>query len=90
MTGERSGGYSCATTSALILAPSLSTDDGADALRELWARPYVEEHLHGEHDRLAEFDLDRLRSEIDGGAAGRDDQGEEGEEGGAAPTDAGN
>ena len=64
-----------------------------DMVRLIWehnVRPNVEEHLHGEHDRLAEFDLDRLQSEIDGGAAGRDDQGEEGEEGGAAPNDAGN
>ena len=61
-----------------------------DMVRLIWehnVRPYVEEHLYGEHDRLAEFDLDRLRSEIDGGVAGRDDQGEEG---GAAPNDAGN
>ena len=60
-----------------------------DMVRLIWehnVRPYVEERLYGEHDRLAEFDLDRLRSEIDGGAAGRDDQGEEG---GAAPNDAG-
>ena len=61
-----------------------------DMVRLIWehnVRPYVEEHLYGEHDRLAEFDLDRLRSEIDGGVVGRDDQGGEG---GAAPNDAGN
>ena len=29
--------------------------------------PYVEEQLYGEHDRLDDFDLDRLRREIDGG-----------------------
>ena len=28
--------------------------------------PYIEEQLYGEHDRLDEFDLDRLRREIDG------------------------
>lgn len=27
--------------------------------------PYVEEQLYGEHDRLGDFDLDRLRREID-------------------------
>ena len=61
-----------------------------DMVRLIWehnVRPYVEEHLYGEHDRLAEFDLDRLRSEIDGGVAGRDDQGEDGN---GAPNDAGN
>ena len=61
-----------------------------DMVRLIWehnVRPYVEEHLYGEHDRRAEFDLDRLRSEIDGGAAGRDDQGEDGN---GAPSDAGN
>ena len=34
--------------------------------------PYVEEHLYGEHDRLAEFGLDRLRREIDAGGAASD------------------
>lgn len=29
--------------------------------------PYVEEQLYGEHDRLGDFYLDRLRREIDGG-----------------------
>ena len=28
--------------------------------------PYVEEQLYGEHDRLGDFNLDRLRREIDG------------------------
>ena len=61
-----------------------------DMVRLIWehnVRPYVEEHLYGAHDRLAEFDLDRIRSEIDGGVAGRDDQGEDGN---GAPNDAGN
>ena len=33
-------------------------------LRLIWkhnVRPYIEEHLYGEHDRLGEFDLDTLR-----------------------------
>ena len=43
----------------------------ADAVARIWEHdvlPYVEEQLPGEHDRLDEFDLDRLRRE----AAGRD------------------
>ena len=62
----------------------------ADKVRLIWehnVRPYIEEHLHGEHDRLAEFDLDRLRGEIDGNGA---DPGDSGEDDGGAPNDAGN
>ena len=68
----------------------MKADLDDDKVRLIWehnVRPYVEEHLYGEYDRLAEFDLDRLRSEIDGGVAGRDDQGEDGN---GAPNDAGN
>ena len=43
-----------------------------DAVRRIWKHkllPYLEERLAGEHDRLRDFDLDRLRaSEPDGGA----------------------
>ena len=59
-------------------------------VRLIWdhnVRPYIEEHLHGEHDRLAEFGLDRLRGEIDGNGA---DPGDSGEDDGGAPNDAGN
>ena len=31
--------------------------------------PYIEEQLYGQHDRLAEFALDRLRRELSGGGA---------------------
>ena len=44
-------------------------------VRLIWEHnvlPYVEEHLYGEHDRLAEFGLDRLRREIDAGGAASD------------------
>ena len=47
----------------------MKRDLDVDKVRLIWehnVRPYVEEHLYGEHDRLAEFDLDRLRGEIDG------------------------
>ena len=67
----------------------MKSDLDDNKVRLIWehnVRPYVEEHLYGAHDRLAEFDLDRLRSEIDGGVAGRDDQGEDGN---GAPNDAG-
>ena len=58
-------------------------------VRMIWehnVRPYVEEHLHGEHERIAEFDLDWLLGEDgsgpDSGEAGHDDSG--------ARNDAGN
>ena len=61
-----------------------------DTVRLIWehnVRPYVEEHLYGEQERIAEFDLDRLRGEMDGSGpdsreAGKDDSG--------ARNDAGN
>ena len=37
-----------------------------EMLRLIWehnVRPYIEEHLYGEYDRLGEFDLDTLRGE---------------------------
>ncbi|MYF89966.1 MAG: hypothetical protein F4186_11890 [Boseongicola sp. SB0676_bin_33] len=50
------------------------------AVERIWKHnvlPYVEEHLFGEHDRLAEFALDKLRRADDAG-----DQ-EQNEDGGA-------
>ena len=41
-------------------------DEKIDLIWEHNVLPYVEEHLYGEHDRLGDFDLDRLRQEIDG------------------------
>ena len=61
-----------------------------DKVGMIWehnVRPYVEEHLYGEHERIAEFDLDRLRGEIDDSGP---DPGEAGEDDGSAPNDAGN
>ena len=47
-----------------------------DAVRRIWKHnvlPYLEERLAGEHERLRDFDLDRLRaSEPDGGAGAND------------------
>ena len=48
------------------IGPSYFMKDGLneEMLRLIWkhnVRPYVEEHLYGEHDRLGEFDLDTLR-----------------------------
>ena len=60
-----------------------------DMVRLIWEHnvlPYVEEHLHGEPQRLAEFGLDRLRREVDGDGAESDDAGLED---GDAPSDAG-
>ena len=74
------------------IGPSYFMKPGLDGdkLRLIWEHavlPYVEEHLYGAHDRLDEFDLDRLRREIDGRAAAQDGDG--GGNGGA-PNDAGN
>ena len=46
--------------------------------------PYIEEHLYGEHDRLNEFELDKLRHES--GGAHAEDGSEDGE--GGLPGDA--
>ena len=49
-----------------------------DMVRLIWEHnvlPYVEEHLYGETQRLAEFGLDRLRHEVDGDGAESDDPG---------------
>ena len=54
----------------------LDLDD--ERVRLIWEHnvlPYVEEHLYGERERLAEFDLDRLRREIDGNGVEPDDPG---------------
>ena len=52
--------------------------------------PYIEEQLYGQHDRLAEFDLDRLRGELS--SAGDEESepatGEEPDEAGSADADA--
>ena len=52
------------------IGPSYFMKDGLNEkiLRLIWkhnVRPYVEEHLYGEHDRLGEFDLDTLRREAE-------------------------
>ncbi len=50
------------------IGPSYFMKDGLDEemLRLTWkhnVRPYIKEHLYGEHDRLGQFDLDTLRRE---------------------------
>ena len=48
-----------------------------EQVRLIWehnVRPYVEEQLYGQQERLAEFDLDTLRREA-GGSAAADDAG---------------
>ena len=52
----------------------LRTDLDEAAVERIWEHnvlPYIEEHLFGEHDRLAEFALDKIR------AAGAPDGGEQ-------------
>ena len=60
------------------IGPSYFMKDGLneEMLRLVWehnVRPYVEEHLYGEHARLGEFDLDTLRRETSNLDAERDD-----------------
>ena len=60
------------------IGPSYFMKDGLgeEMLRLIWrhnVRPYIEEHLYGEHDRLDEFDLDTLRRETPNRGAERDD-----------------
>ena len=50
-----------------------------DAVRRIWKHnvlPYLEEYLAGEHDRLGNFDLDRLRTVEPDDGAGADDAGD--------------
>ena len=59
------------------IGPSYFMKDGLDEemLRLVWkhnVRPYIEEHLYGEHDRLGEFDLDTLRRETSNHGAEQD------------------
>ncbi len=63
------------------------TEDKVELTWEHNVLPYVEEQLYGQHDRLAEFALNRLRRELSG--AGADDRAVTGEQGGGAdPGDA--
>ena len=60
------------------IGPSYFMKPGLDEemLRLIWehnVRPYVEEHLYGEHARLGEFDLDMLRRETSNRSAAQDD-----------------
>ena len=68
----------------------MRTDLDNATVERVWEHsvlPYIEEHLFGEHERLGEFALDKLRG------AGAADGGEQGESGGSgdasAATDAG-
>ena len=66
----------------------MKRDLDEDMVRLIWEHnvlPYVEEHLYGETQRLAEFGLDRLRHEVDGDGAESDDPGVDD---GDAPSDA--
>ena len=63
------------------VGPSYFLKPGLDekAVRRIWKHnvlPYLEEHLAGEHDRLADFDLDRLRASESDDGAGADDAGD--------------
>ena len=63
------------------IGPSYFLKPGLDdaAVRRIWKHnvlPYVEERLAGEHDRLGDFDLDRLRASESDDGAGADDAGD--------------
>ncbi len=63
------------------------TEEKIELIWEHNVLPYIEEQLYGQHDRLAEFALDRLRRELSG--AGADDGAVAGEQGGGTdPGDA--
>ncbi len=47
--------------------PSLDIAD-VERIWEHSVLPYIEEHLYGQHERLGEFTLSRLRKELDGAA----------------------
>ena len=69
------------------IGPSYFMKDGLDEemVALIWEHnvlPYIEEHLYGEHERLAAFELDALRREdVGAGTAGTED-GSDGEEAG--------
>ena len=77
------------------IGPSYFMKDGLDdeTVERIWAhsvRPYVAELLHGQPDRLDDFDLDRLR--VSGSGDGGDSDGQEsinGEAGDGDRSDAG-
>ena len=77
------------------IGPSYFMKDGLDAetVKRIWAhsvRPYVAELLHGQPDRLDDFNLDRLR--VSGSGDGGDSDGQEsinGEAGDGDRSDAG-
>ena len=66
------------------------TEEKIELIWEHNVLPYIEEQLYGQHDRLAEFDLGRLRRELSG--AGDEESepapGEEPDEAGSADADA--
>ena len=62
-----------------FMRPGLTNEQ----VRLIWehnVRPYVEEQLYGQRDRLAEFDLDTLRREAGGSDEAADADGEQDEE----------
>ncbi len=74
------------------IGPSYFLRDGLDevAVERIWKHsvlPYIEEHLHGQRDRLNEFALDKLRGEEPPGGgkrgegSGAQDAGDEGDAG---------
>ena len=67
------------------IGPSYFMRPGLDdeQVRLIWehnVRPYVEEQLYGQQERLSEFKLDTLRREIGGSAESADASGEQDEE----------
>ena len=70
------------------IGPTYFMKDGLDEdkLALLWKHnvlPYIEERLYGQSDRLAEFDLKRLRSEAEGGNSRQKESGNEPESDGS-------
>ena len=64
------------------IGPSYFMKDGLDedAVERIWKHsvlPYIEERLYGNEDRLAEFDLDSLKRQVDRASAQSEEQIEE-------------
>ncbi len=66
------------------------TEESVELIWEHNVLPYIEEQLYGQHDRLAEFDLGRLRRELSGAGdeEGESATGEEPDEAGPADAEA--
>ena len=76
----RAGGDSEAAIGPSYFMKSDLTNEQVRLIWEHNVRPYIEEQLYGQQERLSEFKLDTLRREIGGSAESADASGEQDEE----------